>query len=254
MERPYKSTMGVTVMIDGQGAITGLTPAQNTGRIAGPLPQAENGAVITTADVFARAQTTGAGETYNPQLVPRQTVTATAEATSTPQPQNKGGAPAGWATAQASHGGAAVELRMPPGWNITSINDSIFVSSPVDKKATVGFMWPTGMGPMDPQSLINDAASLFNMQNYTPTHSTPVQSMPSGMSTYSGMEQDATYTLKGEKCKSHAQSLVVTSNNPYVPHWSGALVWSQAPEAKWDDYRDTLALIGSSMKPASGKA
>lgn len=239
--------------IDKSTNIAGPSSIKKTAKFANFHLKDKETIGINTDDLFTRTKKIGEKVIYKPK--PNLIKHENQKTLSSQQEQVRNtNVPADWITVNATHGNTKVQLNVPPGWSVNNVNDSIFASSPTDKKAIVAFMWPAGMGVMNPGALINNIAGFFAMQNYTPTYTTPVQTMPSTAVTFHSIEQDATYNLKGEKCKSHAQVLVLTSNNPYAQHWSGAIIWSQAPESKWNEYKDTLALIAANLKPAPENA
>jgi len=234
-------------MIEKSGKINGISGFTPPGQHPAGKPAGE-GTSSRGEDLFTR---TGAAEnnvtyTSRPELLQKEQAGETPGPTG-PQAPDPGEVPADWVTTKAQHGGNALEIKHPPGWNVTNLKDAIFVASPADRNAIMSFIWTDGLGPMDPQSLINNVAAYFKLQQYTPIQTTPVQSFDNGVVKLSSMTQDAKYVNQEEPCMSHTQSLVTTSNNPFNPYWSGSLLWAQAPEGKWQDYRGTLALIAANM-------
>ncbi|MDQ7821484.1 MAG: hypothetical protein RDV48_01680 [Candidatus Eremiobacteraeota bacterium] len=154
----------------------------------------------------------------------------------------------GWESSTGVHNGTNFSVMHPPGWKLITLPNTALLVSPDDKNTVVSFMWFTGLGTMDPGSLTNNTIAYNNLQNYEVLGQTPIQTVNTPGGSYRFMEQDGSYDYRGERCRHHLTSIVNDSGNPYLAFWSGSMIWSQAPEDKFDDSRQTLDLIANSIK------
>lgn len=153
-----------------------------------------------------------------------------------------------WVTETGTHNGTYFQVSHPPGWQMVQLPTTVLLISPFDKNACVSLMWMSGMGTMDPPTLLNNTIQYNQLQNYQVLNSTPVQTIATPAGSYRMMDQDAEYDFKGERCQHHVTSIVNDNQDPYNVFWNGSMIWSQAPKEKWADYSQQLGQIVSSFK------
>lgn len=156
--------------------------------------------------------------------------------------------PAGWEVETGSHNGTYFQVAHPVGWKLINAPTAALVVNPFDKNAVVSFMWFNGMGKTDPQTQIDSAIQFNNLQNYQVLNRTPVETIETPAGPHKIMEQDGTYDYRGERCRHHLTSMTSDNTDPYFLFWSGSMVWSQAPDGKWDKYSPILYQISSSFQ------
>jgi hypothetical protein len=146
------------------------------------------------------------------------------------------------------HGSTWYSVMHPQGWIKQEDPRATFFKSPDDPNVCVSLMWPTGMGQMDPSTLLNNTVKANNLTDFQvlgcngPTHYTN----PDG-SGFSTIDSDAVYTFNGKPCRCHI-SATVNDSNQYMAMWSGGIVWSQAPADKWDENSATLGSVSKSVR------
>jgi hypothetical protein len=156
--------------------------------------------------------------------------------------------PADWTLVSGTHGSQYFQIAVPKGWQFINAPTAAIVVNPFDKNCCVSFMWFNGMNQMDPQTQLNNTIQYNGMTNYQPLYASPVQTINTPAGPYKIMEQDGTFDYRGERCRHHAMSMVSDNADPTFLFWNGSMIWSQAPEAKWDKYSAALNQIASSFK------
>lgn len=143
------------------------------------------------------------------------------------------------------------KVTVPKSWRFDHTANTMRVYDPCNRNICVSFMWANGSGKMDSASLIQKTVEHNDIQNYEVLSSTPEEiiSTPPGLS--KSMEQEATFSYRGELCHNQVTSTVYDTNNPFNLFWTGSLIWRQAPDEKWDEYKNTLNNIAASFTKTS---
>jgi hypothetical protein len=155
---------------------------------------------------------------------------------------------ASWVTETAKHNGNYYAIAHPPGWKLVNTPTTTCIVSPDNPNAVVSLMWFNGMGQMDPKTLLNNTIQYNHFDNYFVLGGNPPSDVQTPYGSYTVMDQDAGYCWRGERCRSHATSLVNKNDSPYMAYWSGSIMWNQAPADKWDQYEDILKQISGSVR------